>query len=128
MQMGLIRMHAAIRNQAEKMKLPPAGARVLHRVEQHGMTKEIAALNHQLDARGVHMNDASGPNVQVADFTVSHLPFGQSHRRAAGLNQGIRIFAQQTVVYRLTGKRDRVRFGFGSITPAVEDYKDKRLW
>src|SRR5690242_18871698 len=108
------------------MKLAAAGARVLHRTEQNGMLEEFAVLNHQLNAGRVHVNDAPGANIQVADFAVAHLPFGQADVWAAGLDQGVRIFLQQAVVSWLSRERDSVSFGFGPITPAVKD--DKNEW
>src|SRR5215469_7867364 len=64
-------------------------------------------------------------DVEVPDFAVAHLAFRQANKRAAGLNQGVGIFAQQAVVSRLAGEGDGVSFGFGAITPAVEDDEDE---
>src|SRR6266566_7012687 len=94
MKMGLIRVHAAIRNQAEKMKLSSTGARVLHGVEQYGMFEEVPVLNHQLDAGRIHVDHAPGSNVQMPYFTVAHLIARQTDVLAAGMDQRVGIFAQ----------------------------------
>src|SRR6266496_3956381 len=108
------------------MKLSASSAGVLHGIQQHRMLEELTVLDHQLDASGIHVHDASGADVQVPDFAVAHLAFRQADIRPAGLNQCVWIFAQETVVSRLARKRDGVGFGFGAVTPAVED--DENEW
>src|SRR5580700_580488 len=104
-----------------------ADARVLHRCKQHGMREEFTVLDHQVDAGNVHMHDAARANIEMPDFAVAHLPLGQSDKRSAGMNQRVRIFAQQALVGGLARQRDGVGFGLGAITPAVEDDKDQRF-
>ena len=91
------------------------------------MRKELAVLDHQIDSRDVHVNDAAGTDVEMADFAVAHLAFGQADKRAAGVDQSIRILAQQPVVGWLAGERDGVGFGFGAVSPAVEDDENERF-
>ena len=125
-EMSLLRMHAAIGDQAEEMQSPFAHARMLHRREQHGMRKEFAVLDHQVDAGDVHVNDASRADVEMANLAVAHLPLGQTNKRSAGMDQRVGIFAQQPVVSGLARERDGVGFGFGAVSPAVED--DENEW
>ena len=125
-QMRLLRVHAAVGEQAEQMQPALAGARVLHGIEQHGMREKFAVLDHQVDAGDVHVHDAAGADVEVADFAVAHLPFGQADERPAGMNQRVGILAQQAVIGGLAGERDGVGFGFGAVSPAVED--DENEW
>ena len=73
------------------------------------------------------MHDASGANVEVPDLAVAHLSLRQPYERSAGMNQRVGIFAQQPVVSRLARKRDGVGFGFGSVTPAVENDENERF-
>src|ERR1039457_4086278 len=72
------------------------------------------------------MHNAPGPNVQMPDLAVAHLPLRQSHKRPAGVNERVGILAQQPVVSRFARERDGIGFGFGTITPAVEN--DKNEW
>src|SRR4051812_16169341 len=90
------------------------------------MLKEFAVLNHELDASRIHVHHTSGADVQVADFAIPHLAFGQSHKWTAGLNERVGIFAQQPVINRLTRKHDSISFGLGAVSPAVED--DEHEW
>ena len=91
------------------------------------MREEFAVLDHQIDARDVHVHDAAGADVEVADFAVAHLAFGQPDKRAAGVNQRVGILAQQAVVGWLARERDGIGFGFGAISPAVEDDENERF-
>ena len=127
MKMGLIRMHAAVRKQPKKMQAASAGLRILHGLEQNRMRKEFAILDHQLNARAVHVNDAASADIQMSDFAVAHLSVRQADGWAAGLNKRVGIFAQQAVIDRLTGKCDGIGFGFGAVTPSVEDDEDERF-
>ena len=125
--MRLLGVHAAVGDAGRTDAAAAAGAGILHGVEQHGMGEEFAVLDHQVDAGDVHVHDAAGADVEMADFAVAHLPFGQSDERAAGVNQRVGILAQQAVVGGLAGERDGVGLGFGAVSPAVEDDEDERF-
>src|SRR5882757_5559751 len=107
------------------MKSPFADARMFHRGQQNGMREELAVLDHQVDAGDVHMYDATGPDVEMSDLAVAHLSLGQSDERSAGVDERVRIFAQQTVVGRLARERNGVGLGLGAVPPAVEDDEDE---
>src|SRR6266478_6193363 len=126
-EMLLPRMHATVRHQPEQMQLASSQPGILHRVEQHWVREEFAVLDHQVDARDFHMHDAPGANIQMADFTVPHLPFRQPDKRPAGMNQSVGILAQQPVIRRLAREGDGVGLGFGSIPPAVENDENERF-
>src|SRR5207237_913011 len=119
--MRLIRMDATVGEQAEEMKLATSSAGVLHRTQQYGILKKISVLNHQLDACRIHVDDPPGTNVQVTHFAVTHLTVTQTDVRSARVYQCVGVCAQQAIVCRLSGECDGVGFGFGTITPAVED-------
>src|SRR6185437_852559 len=125
--MRLIGVHTAIGDEAEQMELASAGARVLHRIEQDRLFEELAILDHELNPGGIHVHDASRSDIEVPDFAVSHLAVRETYERAAGMDQGVRIFAQQTVISWLAGQCDCIGFGFGSITPAVKNDKNERF-
>ncbi len=91
------------------------------------MREEFAILDHQVDARDVHVNDAAGADVEMPDFAVAHLPLGQADERPAGVDQRVGIFAQQAVVGRLARQRDGVGLGFGAVSPAIEDDENERF-
>src|SRR5580658_3292708 len=124
--MSLLRVHPAIGNQAKQMQPPLAHACMLHGREQYWMCKELAVLDHQVDASDVHVNDAPGANVEMPDLAVAHLPLGQAHKGPAGMNERVGILAQQTVIGWLARQRDGVGLGLGAVTPAIED--DENEW
>ena len=109
------------------MQPPLAHARMLHRREQHRMLEEIPVLDHQINARDVHVHNAPRANVEVPHFAVPHLPFRQSDIRPTGMNQSVGILAQQPIVSRLTRHGNSVGLGFGAIPPAVENDENQRF-
>src|SRR5580704_18932074 len=123
--MSLVGVHAAVGEQSEQVKTAAASASVFHGGKQDWVGEELAVLDHQLDARAVHVHDASRADVKVAHLTVAHLTVGKSNVWAARLNQGVGILAQKAVVRGLAGERDGVGLGLGAIAPAVEDDQDE---
>src|SRR3981081_495527 len=106
------------------MQLPAIAARIFHRGEQHGMRKEFAVPNHQLNPRAVHVHDASGADIEMANLAIAHLIVRQTDVWTTGMNERIGILAEQTVVGGLAGESDSVGLGFGTITPAVKNDKN----
>ena len=84
--MRLVGVNAAIGEQAEQMQAASAGAGVFHGGEHDGIGEELAVLDHELDARAVHVHDASGADVKVAHLAVAHLTVRQSDGGTAGLD------------------------------------------
>jgi hypothetical protein len=123
--MRLLRVHAAVGDEAEEVQASLAGAGVLHGVEQHRMLEKFSVLDHQIDAGDVHVHDAAGADVEMANLAVAHLAFGQADERAAGVNERVGIFAQQAIVGGFARQSDGVGFGFGAVSPAVEDEEDE---
>ena len=76
-EMVLVRVHAAIRQQTQQMQPPFAGARLGHGIDQRRVLLELAVLDHQVDLGDVHVDDAAGADVEVPDFAVAHLPAGR---------------------------------------------------
>ncbi len=125
--MLLPRVHAAIRYQSKQMQLASTQPGILHRVEQHWVREELPVLNHQVDACNFHMHDAPGANIQMADFAVPHLPLRQPNKRPAGMDERVRILAQQPVIRGLARKCNGIGLGFSSVSPAIEDYENERF-
>ena len=91
------------------------------------MRKQFAVLDHQIDARDVHVHDAAGADVEMPDLAVAHLPLGQSDKRPAGMNQRVGILPQQAVIGGLARERNGVGFGFGAVSPAVKNDQNERF-
>src|SRR5947209_14381376 len=88
-QMSLVRVNASVREQTKEVQTASAAARILHGYEQPWAAKEFAVLDHQLDPRAVHMDDASSADVEMADLAISHLAIGKSYIVAASVDQRI---------------------------------------
>ena len=121
-----VRVDAAIAEEAEEVEL--AGAAAFHGFEEQRLALEFAAGDELVDARDVHVHDASGADIQVADFAIAHLSFGQADGGAGSLNQRVGKFLEQAVVVRLAREGDGVALGFGAVAPAVEDGEDDWFW
>src|SRR5262249_6823517 len=109
---------AAVAEQTEKMKLALAAA--LHRLLKKRDFAEGFVGDQNVNFGDVHTDDAAGADIHVADFTVTHLPFGKADSWAGSFDQRVRKIVDQMVVGGLAGKRDGVAFGFGAVPPAVE--------
>ena len=109
------------------MQLAAADAGILHGFDEHWMREEFSVQDHKVEARDVHVHDAPGANIQVADFAVAHLPFRQPNEWPAGVNQRVRILAQQPVIGRLARHGDGITLGLGAVSPAVENNEDERF-
>src|SRR5262249_14681628 len=83
-------------------------------------------LDHQVDARDVHVHDPPRTNVEMPYFTVPHLSFRQPDERAARVNQRVGVITQQPIVGWLARQCDRVGFRLGAVTPSVEN--DQNEW
>src|ERR1035437_6630116 len=109
------------------MQLAAADAGIFHGIDEHRMREEFSVQDHKVEARDVHVHNAPGTNIEMADFAVAHLPFRQPDKRPAGVNQRVRILAQQPVVDRLGRGGGSVGLGFGAVSPAVEDDENERF-
>ena len=125
--MLLVGVNAAVGDQAEEMQLASALARALHGLHDGRILGEFAGGDLRVDAGDVHLHDAAGADVEVADFAVAHLAVGQADEVLRGANQGVGKLAQQLVVGGLAGQRDGVVGGFGAITPSIEDGQNERM-
>jgi len=113
-----VRVHATIAQQAQKMQLPFPPT--LHGLLEQWHLLQLVIRDHQVDARDVHVHDAARADIQMADFTVAHLAFGQADGRSGRLNQGIRKFPQQFVVGWLAREGDGISLCIGTIAPPIE--------
>jgi hypothetical protein len=113
---------AAVADQAEKME----GALF---TSLHGLLEErdVAHLfvgDEEIDARHVHVDDAAGTNVEVTDFAVAHLAFGEADGGAGGVDHCVGEIFEEGVVGGFAGESDGVALGFGAVAPAVEHGED----
>src|SRR5258707_871545 len=121
-QMIDVRVHAAIAEQAHQMQSTLAAT--LHGLLEKRPVLQLLVGDEQVDAGNVHVYDAAGADVEVADFAIAHLALGQADVWAGGMDQRIRKFLEQGVISRFARKGDGVAFGFGAESPAVEHGKN----
>src|SRR5882762_5254198 len=121
-QMIDVRVHAAIAEQAHQMQSTLAAT--LHGLLEKRHVLHLLVGDEQVDAGDVHVYDAAGADVEVADFTIAHLAFRKADVRARSMDQRIRKFLEQRVISRLARKGDGVAFGFSAESPSVEHSKN----
>src|SRR5215469_3311415 len=105
------------------MKPPFTGASVLHGTQQSRVGEEAAVLNHEIDASNIHVDDPASADIEVTNFAVAHLSLGQAHVFSAGMDQRVRVLAQETVIGGLAGESNGVSFDFRAVAPAIENYQ-----
>ena len=121
-----MRVNAARADQAQQVQ--SARTCVRHGRLERFVGKELSARDHVIDASDVHLDDASGADVEVPDLAVAHLAFGETDEGAVCPNQRVRIFAPQPVEVRRAGHGDGVVLGIGVLSPAVHDGEDNGTW
>jgi hypothetical protein len=102
----------------------PTLAATVHGLLEKRHVLQLLVGNEQVDARDVHVHDAAGADVEVADFAIAHLAFGKPDVGAGGVDERVGKFFEQHVVGGLARESDGVTFGFGAESPAVEHSKN----
>ena len=120
-EMALVRVNAAIGEQAEEVKASLARCRKIESVGEDGIAEEAFVCDGGVDTGHVHADDATRAKIEVADFRVSHLAVGQADEVLAGTDERVGIGAEELVVDGFTGEGDGVAAGLGAVTPSVED-------
>jgi hypothetical protein len=125
-QMLLVAVDAAVREEADEVERVAAAGAAIHGVLRGLVLEQLAVADALVDSRQVLIDDAAGPHVGVADLGVAHL----SGRQADGLPRRDELRAgvafEERVVVRLPGERDGVVFPRLADAPAVENDKDER--
>ena len=91
--------------------------------------KEFAGVNRIRNSDDVLGNGTPCAKVQMADFAVAHLAFGQANRSTGSLEQCLGSSSPYTIPGRSAAKSDRVAVGLGAVAPSVQDDQDDGpLW
>src|ERR1700729_2528342 len=120
--MFYVGMHAAVAEQAEQMEL--ASATAFHGFAEERLVLEFAAGDELVNARDVHVHDSAGADIQMADFTIAHLSFGEADGGAGSVDERVGKIFEEAIVIWFAREGDGVAFGFGAVAPAVEDGED----
>src|SRR5208283_1376417 len=118
-------MHTAIAEQADEVELALAAA--LHGLLEERDLIELLVGDEEINAGDIHVHDAAGADVEVADFAVAHLAHGEADGGAGGLDEGVGKSAEKFVVGGFAGQGDGIALGFGAVAPAIEDGEYKRF-
>ena len=96
LQVAVGRVHAAVGHEPDQVDaLRPAERRL-----QHLVLGQRAVLDRGVDARQVLGDDRAGPQVEVADLGVAHLPLGQPDARPHRDQLRVRVLGPQLVEHR----------------------------
>ena len=98
---------------------------MLHRLQQNLMGEERAALDQLVDTGNVHLDNASGADIEMPDFAAAHLPLGQADERAVGADQRVRIVLPQPIEVGLARHLDGVVLRVRIMSPTIHDGEDK---
>ena len=103
---------AAIGNQPDEVEAFTGGGG--EGVLQGFVPGEGTIADGQVNAGEFLVHDATGPEVEVPHFGVSHLSFGEADLQTAGLESAPRIILVKAVVNRGFGKQGGVSLLFGA--------------
>ena len=118
-----VRVHAAVRDEAEQVHVAaPVERRLQRRVLEEGAVRDRA-----VDPLQVLVEHAARADRQVADLRVAHLAGRQADRLARGLDRRVRVLGPEPVEDRRLGELDRVPRARRRAAPAVEDDENYRL-
>ena len=112
---------AAIGEQTDEMQAVTLLRGELEGTDEGGIGEEAAVGDGGVDAGHVHADDAAGAEVEVADLGVAHLAVWEADEVIAGVEEGVGVLGEETVVNGLAGEGDGVSECFGAVAPAVKD-------
>jgi hypothetical protein len=84
--------------------------------------RHLALTDGFVDPGEALVNHPAGADIEVTDFRISHLAFGQADLFSVGDKGCMRPFLVYTVVIRRTGHSDGVVLRPSTDSPTVEDY------
>ena len=107
----LMRMHAAIADEAEKVQALALG--FFESLDEHWHLGEFAVADALIDAGEILINDAPGAKIEVADFAIAHLAVGQADIFTAGADGATWVGGVKVVVKGGLGEQGGVAIGNG---------------
>ena len=119
-------MDAAVAEQSQEVE---RAAPLLHGATQRDerrQSEEVARVDCLRDAHNVLRHHAPGAEIEVADFAVADLSFGESHGEPRRVEQRARRFRPETVPSGRVAELDGVARPAGPEAPAVEHDQDDR--
>ncbi len=125
-QVAVERVHSAVADQPDKVQGTAAPADRPAQLDQGRNGEELARLDTGGNADHVLRHYPAGPQVEVSDFTVTHLTVGKADREAAGVKQGSGRTAPEGMPHRSGAKLDCVAFAGIAVSPPVQHDQGNR--
>ena len=111
-------MDTAVGNQSKQMEAMTTRTR--KGFLQYPIALQLTFRDRIVDAGQVLVNDPARSQIEMANFRVAHLSFGQSDVGPARAQFGVRIFLIKPVVKRRPGEKRGVAILFAFLpTPAI---------
>src|SRR5690606_301071 len=96
-QVRYVGMYPAVGDETDEVHLLALGVRISERLVEYGVIVQFALLDGLVDLYKILVNNATGADIHVTDFRVSHLPFGKPHGKTGGQQTTMWIFVIKTV-------------------------------
>ena len=123
-QVGVDGVYAAGAEQPEQVERAAVLAEPSAELDQRGDLEKFAGADARRNADEVLRDHPSCPEVQVPHLAVAHLPLGQPHCQAAGVEQGPRGALPEAMPDRRPGELDGVPVTLRAVAPTVQDHED----
>ena len=107
-EVGVVAVYAAVGNQAVQMQARSLFLRVVHRLQQRLVLKEITVFDLLRDPGQILVHDPAGPYVQMAHLGAAHLFLRKANGHAAGIALHEGALLHQPVQYRGFRQRDGI--------------------
>ena len=125
-QMGIVAVYAAVREQSHQMKRTAVLLAVLNRLHQSRIFKEGSILNFLGNTGKLLIHDTACAHVEMSYLGISHLTLGKSDCHSAGISPHPRAFLHQLIHHRGLCLRDRISFDLIIQSIAVKNHQNNR--
>src|SRR5207237_9287788 len=119
--MWVDRMNSALADEANEVHSALRALRALACTDERFVSEETPVGDPAIDPHEILHHDASGPEIQMPDFTVADLMFRQSNRQTRSREQRSWIAPRERIPGRRLRQGNRITITFGAIPPAVEN-------
>ena len=116
-----MRMDAAFGDEPEQMDVAPTRFRALEGAEKRRILEQGAVADRGVHPLQILEEDPTGPDRQMADLGVAHLPGRQADRLAGSREGGVRVLCPDPVEDGCARELHGIAGTGRRATPAVED-------
>src|SRR5436853_3055022 len=114
-------MYAAVTDQPHQVERPAVAFDFVAGFNERRSVEEARILDRRIDANKVLHDHATGAEIQMTYFAVSHLSFRQTDGEPRRVQKRSRCSTPETIPRRSIRERDRVACAFFAIAPSVEN-------